>query len=277
MAVDEMAAGNAALEELGIAVCRAPFYASVEEVLRRQAGCFDVVYLHRASIAGRYLALARQYAPRARILYSVADLHHLRMARQAEVESEPELLAMSQRMRRNELMAALSADAVLTHSVSEAALLRQAAPQAQVHHAPWALPVRKAPPAFKARQGLAFIGHYGHAPNVDAALLLVEVVMPLVWQTAPEIECLLVGGAMPERLSRLHGGRVRVLGAVGDLYAEVLDRVAADGGDAPVRGGGEGQGAGELRGWGAVRDDAGGGRRGWFCRICCRGWFPGMR
>jgi hypothetical protein len=43
---------------------------------------FDLVYLHRISNASKYLTLARHYFPRARLIYSVADLHHVRFARQ---------------------------------------------------------------------------------------------------------------------------------------------------------------------------------------------------
>jgi gluconate kinase len=49
---------------------------AVEDVLRRQAGCFDVIYLHRPSHTAQYTALARRYYPRARILHSsLAKLH----------------------------------------------------------------------------------------------------------------------------------------------------------------------------------------------------------
>jgi len=54
--------------------------------LRLHAGTFDVIYLHRHQCADRYLALARAFHPKARIVYSVADLHHVRLARQAQVE-----------------------------------------------------------------------------------------------------------------------------------------------------------------------------------------------
>jgi hypothetical protein len=79
-------AACAALEAAGITCCRPPFYTSVDEVLRWQTQCFDLIYLHRSSNASRYLPTARQSCPGARILYSVADLHHLRLARQAEPE-----------------------------------------------------------------------------------------------------------------------------------------------------------------------------------------------
>ncbi len=215
----------AALAAAGITCCGAPFYNTVEEVLRRQADCFDLVYLHRADIAAQYLALARRHNPRARIVYSVADLHHVRLERQAEVEQRPDLLAASRRLRMQESVAACSADAVITHSLAEAALLHRLVPEANVHHVPWDLPAARRATGFTCRRGLAFIGAYDHAPNVDAAHWLVEAVMPLVWQDDPTIECLLVGGNMPASLRRLARPGVVVLGHVEDLAKGVFDRV----------------------------------------------------
>jgi autotransporter-associated beta strand protein len=220
----ETAALEAALEVEGIACCRRPFYASVEEVLQRQAHCFDVVYLHRISNASKYLALVRQHCPRARVLYSVADLHHLRVAGQAQIEARPELLAEGRRLRLLECTAAWSADAVLTHSTHEAELLRQVVPSAKVHVVPWTQAVRPGNVPCKWRQGVAFIGGYAHRPNVDAAQWLVQDIMPLVWRQDPAIGCLLVGSQMPEAIQRLAQPGVTVLGPVADL-ATVFDRV----------------------------------------------------
>lgn len=188
----------AALETLGIEVWAAPFYASVEDVLRRQSDCFDGVYLHRAAIASRYMALARAHQPRARIVYAVADLHHLRLERQAVVEGRPELLAAS-RVGMEERMHAWMADAVITHSATEAALLRHAVPEASVHQVAWDVPVRRVAASWSRRHGVAFIGAYDHAPNQDAAAWLAEVVMPMVWRSEPGLICFLAGSNMPLR------------------------------------------------------------------------------
>ncbi len=259
VAAEEVAGDEADFEALtasGVACCAAPFYASVEDALRRQAACFDLVYLHRAGIASRYLALARRYMPRARILYSVADLHHVRLERQAAVEERPELLTESRRVRLEECMAAWLADGVITHSADEAALLRRAVPGASVYRVPWevsgagvdatgdaarggalvgralagrALVGRAAAGGagvtpFAARRGLVFVGSFAHTPNVDAACWLVETVMPLVRQVDPDIVCLLVGSAMPDVVWRLAGPGVVPLGEVADL-GSVFGRV----------------------------------------------------
>ncbi len=226
VAADDLAGSDAALSGMGVTCLGLPAYASVEDVLRRHTGCFDLVYLHRAAVAGRYLQLARQYGPRARVIYSVADLHHVRLARQAASEDRPELLAASRGMRLMECTAAWSADAVITHSTEEASQLRRAVPGASVHVVPWAVPV--SPPGrrrrFADRGGVAFIGHGAHAPNADAARWLVEEIMPLVWQVDAQIECLLVGSALPEGVRGLARPGVTVLGHVPDLRA-VFDRV----------------------------------------------------
>jgi hypothetical protein len=228
VAADELAPTEstvATLAAAGVSVCAAPFYASVEDVLRRQAGCFDLVYLHRAAAASNYLSLARKYAPRARVLYSVADLHHVRLSRQAAVEQRPELLASSQRMNLTERVAALSADAVLTHSITEVETLSRAVQRANVHQVPWDVPLRPTAIPFAVRSGVAFIGHYGHAPNQDAASWLVETIMPLVWEIDPSITCLLVGSDMTSSILRLARPGVEVVGQVDDLADAVFDRV----------------------------------------------------
>ena len=228
VATEDMHVPQAAQELLataGVQCLGRPFYASAEDVLSRQTGCFDVVYLHRADVAAQYMALARRFMPKARVLYNVADLHHLRLSRQAAFETRPDLLAQAHRLRMHEHVAALCADAVLTHSPHEAAALQRAVPQARVHTVPWHVAARPTCVPSAHRRGLAFIGGFGHAPNADAADWLVHEVMPLVWRVDPSIQCLLAGSDMPEAMLRLETPGVTVLGHVDDLTATVFDRV----------------------------------------------------
>jgi glycosyltransferase involved in cell wall biosynthesis len=214
----------AALDGIGVRSCRAPYYGSVEEVLRRQAGEFDVIYLHRVSNAAKYGELARSYCPRARRVYSVADLHHVRLARQANVEDRPEVAALARRVRLAELTATAMSDAVITHSKEEAELLRKEVRGANIHVALWSAATRPTPVPFAGRRGLAFIGGFAHEPNRDAAQWLIGEIMPLLRRGDPGIECLLVGSDMPEHLLRACGNGVVPVGYVKDL-AEIFDRV----------------------------------------------------
>jgi glycosyltransferase involved in cell wall biosynthesis len=196
---------------------------------RAHTGQFDLVYLHRVETATRCLKLARRYFD-AQIIYSVADLHHLRLQAQSKLDSEraSELMDEARHIALQELSAALSADRVITHSVSEAEQLEQLpsiAAVGKVSVIPWVVPATPVQTPFADRSGLAFIGSFAHAPNVDAARWLLNEIMPLVWRKAPDIECLVVGSDLSEELRHeLARPRVEVLGRV-DQLSDVFERV----------------------------------------------------
>jgi len=227
VAAEDMSPAPGALDHLAareIQCLRTPYYVSVEEVLRRQPASFEVIYLHRVSNAAKYLALARRYCPKARILYSVADLHHVRLERQATVEARPELLALSRRLRLQEFAAACTANAVITHSPVEAALLRKAVANCSVYVVPWEVPVKPTARPWNERSGIAFIANFAFPPNIDAARILASTIVPRLRQENPAMECLLIGSHMPESVNRLAAPGVVPLGYVSDL-STIYERV----------------------------------------------------
>jgi glycosyltransferase involved in cell wall biosynthesis len=214
----ERGGAAAALEAAGVNCHAAPAVTSVEDVLRRHPGRFDLVYLHRPENALAYAGLTRQHQPRARLLYSVADLHFLRLDRQAEVEGRPDLARYAQGIREHELLTMRLADVVVTHSPYEAALLERLVPQMRVHVVPWAVTPRPVVAPWPERHGVLFVGNFGHAPNRDAMHWLVQDVMPLVWAQDPAIPCVIAGADLPPRLAAtVADPRVQLLGHVPDL------------------------------------------------------------
>jgi glycosyltransferase involved in cell wall biosynthesis len=197
--------------------------ASVEEVLRRNAGAYQLIYLHRLSNALAYGGLAGAWCPSAHVVYSVADLHHVRMARQAGLQERPKLLARAQSTKRAELLAMRMADAVITHSPAEAAYLAGEVPGARVHVVPWPVAARASNMTFRRRKGIAFIGSVGHDPNVDAVLWLLDEIMPQVWRRDSSILCRIVGAGWKALLKRRPDKRVLFVGAVPDL-ATLFDK-----------------------------------------------------
>jgi hypothetical protein len=203
---------------------QAPAVATVEEVLRRNAGAYELIYLHRLSNASAYAGLARHWCPRAHVVYSVADLHHVRIARQAQVQGLPNLLLRARAVKQAELLAMRSVDAVITHSRAEAAYLAPEAPGARVYVVGWPVEAGARNVAFARRSGIAFIGSAAHDPNRDAVPWLVNEIMPRVWARDPAIICNIVGAdwtaVLPENFDR----RIQFTGKVPDL-ATVFDRV----------------------------------------------------
>ncbi|RZJ96057.1 MAG: glycosyltransferase [Brevundimonas sp.] len=212
------------LEAGGVRTCSAPMYPTVEDVLLAHRNRFDVVYLHRLDAASRYTALVRHHQPRARIVYSVADLAFLRMKRQAEIEQLPELEARAGRIRINELSACWAADSVITHSPAEAEVLRTNMRPGKVHVVPPAVAAAPTQKPFAERSGVAFIGSYGHQPNVDAAHLIARSLAPALRAEAPEIRIFLVGSDMPDIVARLEQDNLSPIGHVPELSG-VFERV----------------------------------------------------
>ena len=206
-----------ALQRRGIACLHAPHVTSVEEALRRLPVAPDLVYLHRAGNAARYLGLVRERFPEAHLVYGVADLHFLRLQREAEATGDAARRAEAARSEVAELHAVRCADAVIVHSPVEAKLLAERVPGARVHVVPWTVPAVGPQAPVAARRGVAFIGGYNHRPNVDAARRLVQEVMPLAWREIPDLPCLLVGSDLPRELAVLAGGAVEAIGYVPDL------------------------------------------------------------
>ncbi len=210
------------IEARGITPWHAPWIASIEELLAAAGENVDLVYLHRLPVMRRYAALARDWCPNARLVFCIADLHHLRAARQHAIEAAvpfeaalaaPRIAAL----RTQELAACAAADAVISHSQAEAAIIAAQAPGAVVHVIPWHVPVRPATTPWAERRGVAFVGSYGHPPNLDAALVLLDVVMPLVWARAPELRLVLAGSDLPASLAARASPRVDLIGQVPDL------------------------------------------------------------
>lgn len=206
---------TAKLEKIGIECYFAPYYWSVEEVFRKTQLKPDLVYLHRYTNASKYANMVRQHFPKAKILYNVADLHFLRQQRELEVEGS--LHGVAEISEAAEMAAMRAVDAVIVHSTVEQALLKSKDPGLKVYNVPWTIKMRATTLPFAKRAGFAFVGGYGHRPNVDAALHLANEIMPAMRARGSSIQCYLIGAKAPPEVKALESGDIRVLGFVPEL------------------------------------------------------------
>ncbi|MFO1151917.1 MAG: glycosyltransferase [Alsobacter sp.] len=217
------------LQGAGIECLYHPYHSSVEDILKRVTPKYDLVYLHRFSNASKYAGLVRLHCPKARIVYNVADLHYLRMERQAEVEGSAELAARAARMKRGELGAMTQVDGVIVHSDHEADVLSRDLSEASIYVVPWTVNTAPLDTSPVERHGIGFIGGYNHVPNVDAAQWLTGEIMPLVERSLPDMTCYLAGSKMPNSLSSLASRTIRPIGWVQsprDLFGRIRLSVA---------------------------------------------------
>jgi O-antigen biosynthesis protein len=212
------------LQKLGIECQHHPFYWSVEEVFRKATSKPDLVYLHRHSNASKYATMVRRYFPECRIVYNVADLYFLRLERQAALEDSAAIAAAAALQRRAEVAAMQSADCVIVHSPFEAKLLREAEPELNVEVVPWTVRPRPTTRRFAKRSGAAFLGFFGHPPNVDAAHHLANDIVPLLRRRLPEVTTYLIGSHMPDEVAKVQVPGLVPLGFV-PLLADILHKL----------------------------------------------------
>jgi hypothetical protein len=134
---DMAVTGKAArlMDKAGVLRLGAPYYACVEDVLRRHAGDVALVYMYRVANMTLYGEMVRHLCPKAGLIYSVAELDFLCQAREEAISNQPD--SGSRRLREKELAAARMADAVITHSTRETALLGHMLPGLNAHTVPW--------------------------------------------------------------------------------------------------------------------------------------------
>jgi T5SS/PEP-CTERM-associated repeat protein len=188
------------LPEIGCA--SEPDFSSVEDALRQHRDA-ALVYVHRVGNMMLYGHLIRHICPKARLLYSVADLHFLRVGRQAAIEESGDRLAESRRLREQELAAVRLADVSITHSHHETALVRQLVSGADIRTVVWEIEPHPVTRAFDERSGIVFVGGAAHTPNRDAVAWLAGEIMPRVAALDPTICCSLVGADLPSEMWRM--------------------------------------------------------------------------
>jgi len=220
------------LQRIGVEVLHAPWFWSAEEVMRKRGAEFDAIYLHRYVNAFKYTGVLRAVMPRAKLMYSVADLHHLRMEREAQVTGSPEVAQKAAEMKARELTALGMVDQVIVHSAYEGSYLSGIVDEARLNVIPWVVPTVPPITPFASRRDVVFLGGYRHPPNIDAVNFFVAEVMPHLRALVPGIVFRIAGSHMPDSFHELAASDVVLDGFIPDLSTYFADiRVMA----APLR------------------------------------------
>jgi len=217
------------LEVHGMEVVRSPV--EVERELASIGPGLALALLSRPHVASRFVYMLRDLAAPARVAYDVVDLHYLRETRRSVVEQRP-AGGRIDALRELELAMVRCTDVTVVVSDEERERLLEMVPSADVEVIPTMQdPVEGVAP-LEQRDGIVFVGSFRHSPNVDAAVFLVEHVMPHVWRSRPDAGVTIAGQDPPEELRALAGSRVDVVGWVADIGAVLArTRVAV----APMR------------------------------------------
>lgn len=205
------------LQQQGIEVLHAPAVPDLESWLAEHGHELDLVLASRHYVLASMLKAIQRHCPQAQLIFDTVDLHFLREQREAELLDNPEIAAQAEQSREQELALARQADITLVVSPVEQKLLARLLPHTRVDILSNVHQVHGCNTAFDQRQGLLFVGGFQHIPNVDAALWLVQDILPRIRQELPEVELHLIGSRMPPEIATLRAPGLVVHGFVADL------------------------------------------------------------
>ena len=188
--------------------------------------------LCRPHTSSHWLDTVREFAPQATILYDTVDLHWLREARRFDpahisgtlvngngsIDSNS-IPPKAKILRDLELALIRNTDATLVVSDDERAQIQHDVPDANVFVVPNIHDIDPAVAPAQNRSGILFVGSFEHLPNVNAAVQLVNHVMPVVWDSLGDLRVTIVGSDPPAKVQELASSRVEVTGWVKDLGA----------------------------------------------------------
>jgi GT2 family glycosyltransferase/glycosyltransferase involved in cell wall biosynthesis/SAM-dependent methyltransferase len=212
------------LQQMGIEVFYGAEYANRFEDWVRENGRFiDYFLLSRPHVAIEYIDAIRRHAG-AKLLYYGHDVHHLRLKDQLRLEPHNAKLREDASLTEElEKRVWSLVDVIYYPSDTETEYVFHYARERSLAAAPRTVPAyaydrfpENAAENLERRRDILFVAGFGHPPNEDAACWLVERVMPLVWQHAPDVHLYLVGANPSARVQALAGDRVTVTGFVSD-------------------------------------------------------------
>ncbi|MBU2877767.1 glycosyltransferase [Aliiglaciecola lipolytica] len=206
------------LQKMGVEVLYAPFYISIDSMLAKRLKEMDAVYITRYYVAQSFVDRIKSLQPSIPILFNNADLHFLRELRSAKSDEDR---SKAIKTREDELNICKKVDAILCYNNTEHAVIAShILEQGNFHITPWVLESKTAGPSFEEREGIAFLGGYGHQPNVEAVEYLVEKIMPLLLTSRPDIKLYVYGSKMPKSFDDYECENIEIVG-----FAKSLDDV----------------------------------------------------
>ena len=211
-----------ALERRGIEVIDHRWPGGLRDWLRQNGDDLDHLMVMRPHIAAEVLSDIMGTTGAA-LCYYGHDLHFVRMRHQADVEENPGALHDAIAMERLERQIWRNFDVVIYLSEYEAATVREISPgtlaRSIVGFCFDTYSVRTHPPE---ERNILFVAGFAHPPNVDAAVFLINTVLPLLEREVGPVKVMLAGSNPTETVRALGGPNVEVTGYVSDDQLNAL-------------------------------------------------------
>jgi len=207
------------LQGLGIEVLYQPYISNIKDHVMELGLRYDLVYLSRPFSTYPHLSDVKKYCINAKFLYETADIHFIRMIREAEILEDKSLIKIAKETEVKETYILNNVDASIIRSAEELKILRKKPilKKATLYLFSLIMPLQKTELIFSKREGILFIGGFNHRPNIDAVLYFVNDVMPFLLAKKPDIDIYIIGSNPPAEIKKLASKNLHILGFAEDL------------------------------------------------------------
>lgn len=206
-------------QRVGVRILYSPFYSNIDDVLRMNIE-YDYVLIHRYNVTQTVLDKIRKAMPTTRVIFVPADLHHVRMEREALLNKDGTMVIKAARAKTEELRVFSQVDCSMPHTQTEKDVVLKALPTMEDNIVvfPWVTNAVASSDDLGERKDIMFLGGFPHTPNVDAVAFFMADVWPqLVTQLPVDAKFMAVGNAPPEHISALASDRVVITGYVPEV------------------------------------------------------------
>lgn len=206
------------LQQMGIEVLYGPWYAQhwQEWILENKAS-IDFAYLNRPHITVKYIDFLKEKTD-IKCIYYGHDLHFLRLNREYELTGDVSKKEEAEDWKGKELYIMRRADMTYYPSCVEVQEIKKIDPTIPVKaitayvYESFLTDINA---DFAKREGILFVGGFGHPPNEDAVLWFVDKILPLI-EKHQEMPFYIVGSNPSEKIKKIHNEHVIVKGFVSE-------------------------------------------------------------
>lgn len=192
-----------------------------EVFIQRISSKMNVAWLHRPMVFNKFHALIKAANPNVRLVFDMVDFHYVRLLREYELSGNPTLKAEAEKFLKIELENCKLADTVIAISKTDKHLLKQHFNASEkvvlISNIHQHIDKDSDFIGFENRKDILFVGSFRHDPNNDAVKYLKQIIMPLVWQTLPDVKVNIVGSYITEDIKVLASTRFNLLGFVDNI------------------------------------------------------------
>jgi GT2 family glycosyltransferase len=205
-----------ALEQMGVEVLDVRLHQDLGGWVAENGSLLNVALFCRPDVAADQMSHIMRLKNCKTAFYGV-DLHCARMRMEAQLFGDEAIFKAADLMEILERRVWRNFDHVLYPSEEEAAQVRAMEPRTKaVGITPFSYDI--SPPRLRAPDSrtLLFVGGFGHPPNKDAVLYLLQTILPLVEGGMRQVRVKIVGGGVPPEVQALASASVEILGFVSE-------------------------------------------------------------